>query len=188
MRGISANTCSTSNLSLLTYEPRHTQTDAFARLAEAFAGAFQACQRVFDTAEFVAYYYLSTDFDCALLASANRIAVDYNNGVKLTNLIYRLEAAQLTLESWWTRHPAEAHGVSVQVADSSGAKVAGSDIVLHHRSLLRQSLDLSALAPGDYDLKLILYNYETGASVPGVAANTGQPFERALDIGRTTKA
>lgn len=168
---------------LLAYDPRHAESDAFARLAARLADGFQACQRVVDSAELVAVYYLGTDFDCDLLGAANRMEVDYDNRVRLKNLVYSLDGANLHIESWWTRHPAAAHGVSLQVFDGDGAKVAGSDFVLHHGSLARQGLDLSALASGRYRLKLILYDYESGASVSGVIVSSGARFEREFEIG-----
>ena len=173
-------------LILLLYNPGQTGSDGLGELGLALAKDFQACPPVIDAANLVAVYYLRREFDCALLDSGARMQVEYENGARLENLIHGFDGEYLGIESWWTRLPDDAHGVSVQVFAGDGAKVAGGDFLIHHDSLARHRLDLSGLDPGDYELRLILYRAETGKSVPGIAVESQSPFQRELAIGAIT--
>ena len=167
-------------LILLLYNPGQTGSDGLGELGLALAKDFQACPPVIDAANLVAVYYLRREFDCALLDSGARMQVEYENGARLENLIHRFDGEYLGIESWWTRLPKDAHGVSVQVFAGDGAKVAGGDFLIHHDSLARHRLDLSGLDPGDYELRLILYRAETGKSVPALVRGSETRFEREL--------
>ena len=173
-------------LILTLHNPSQLEADEWRPIGDALRQDFQACQPLVDSAELFAVYYLRDSFDCALLSSPARVAVQYDNGVQLANLLLASKGAELTIETWWTILPDDAHGVSIQLFDQAGEKVAGSDFTIRHDSLSRHQLDLSPLVPGDYAVKLILYHYETRASVAGVAVNAQARFERELEIGRIT--
>ena len=83
----------------------------------------------------------------------------------------------------WVNLPAENHSVSIQFFESADSKVHNQDFVLHDEALAHQRIDLAPLASGDYQVKMILYNYATGASVPGERHGSGARFDRALEIG-----
>lgn len=170
-------------LILSLYNPSQLAADERRPLGEALAQDFQACQPLIETAELVAAYYLRKGFDCALLAGPAPFAVQYENGVRLANLQLASNGDDLDIQAWWTSLPDEAHGVSIQLFDQAGEKVAGSDFTIRHDSLSRHRLDLSPLGPGDYNVIMILYNYETRASVPGTVTRGQARFERELDLG-----
>ncbi len=170
-------------LFLAAYNPSQVDSTDLRALGEAFAEDFQPCPPIIDASDLVALYYLPHNFECALVLAPAPFIVDYDNGVRLRNRRLELNGAALTLETWWTSLPEDAHGVSIQVFDQSGAKVAGSDFTIRHNSLSRHQLDLRPLAPGDYTVKLILYHFESRASVSGVVASNQARFERELDIG-----
>lgn len=170
-------------LILAAYDPSQVESNDRRMLAEAFAQDFQACQPIIDTDDLVARYFLRNDFECALVLAPAPFIVDYENGLRLRNQRLEFNGAELTLDTWWTKLPEEAHGVSIQVFDQAGAKIAGSDFTIRHDSLSRHRLDLPPLAPGDYIVKLILYHYESRASVAGVVASEQARFERELEIG-----
>lgn len=174
---------SAEGLILLLYNPTQTGKDRLGPLGEAIANDFQACPPIIDAENLVAAYYPRTGFDCALLMSADRFEVAFDNGLRLANLLYTADGDSLDIQSWWTRLPADAHGVSIQIFDERGEKATGGDFVIHHESLASHRLDLSSLAPGEYSVKLILYNFESGRSVPGMVLSSQARFERALDIG-----
>ncbi len=170
-------------LILLLYNPSQTGIAGPGALAEALAKDFQACPPIIEAPNLVAAYYLRAGFDCALLSAADEFGVDFDNGARLKNWLYQLEGEYLDVETWWPRLPEEAHGVSIQVFDAAGAKVAGGDFVIHHESLARRSLEIASLAPGEYSLKLILYNYQTGHSIGGIVSSAEARFDREVEIG-----
>ena len=147
---------------------------------------FQSCERIGRSGAAQIEFFARSEFPCGLLFPAEARAASFDNGMMLGNVLLNTDGAKLDIDLVWNRLSGDPQGVSIQVFNRGGAKVASDDFVIHHNVLARHSLDLSRLEPGAYDLKLILYSYESGASVPGVAANTGQRFERALDIGRIT--
>lgn len=168
---------------LAAYSPSQFDSEALRALGEIFAMDFKACQPIIDTPDLVAQYYLRSDFECAFVLSSDPLIVDYENGVRLRHRRLELDGAALTLETWWTRLPEDAHGVSIQLFDHAGVKITGSDFTIRHDSLSRHRLDLPPLAPGDYAVKLILYQYESRASVAGVVVSAEAQFERELEIG-----
>lgn len=174
---------SAEKLILLLYNPAQTGATGLGGLSAALANHFQACRPAIEAANLVAAYYLPAGFDCALLTGAERIEVDFDNGVRLANLLYQFDGESLAIETWWTRLPDEAHGVSIQVFDAAGAKAAGGDFVIHNESLAGHRLSMASLAPGEYSVKLILYNYHSGHSVAGIVSGSEARFERELEIG-----
>ena len=125
-------------------------------------------------------------FPCALLSAADNFEVAYDNNLRLRNLLYEVDGSNLTVFAWWTRKPDEAQAISLQIFDAAGEKVAGQDFTVGVDSLARYQVDLSALAAGDYSLKMIVYNYETRASAAGTVVGDGTRFERELEIGPIT--
>lgn len=173
-------------LLLAAYDPRQVESNHLRALRDAFAEGFQACQPVIDASDLVALYYLPSNFECALVLASDPFIVDYDNRVRLRHRRLALNGAALTLETWWTKLPEDAHGVSIQLFDQAGAKVAGSDFTIRHDSLSRHRLDLPLLEPGDYSVKLILYDFESRASVAGAVVSSQARFERELEIGSIT--
>ena len=167
--------------------PSQVKPDDLRPLGKALAEDFHACHPIIDSAELVAAYYLRQGYDCALISSPAPFEAQYDNGVRLANLQLVAAGDNLDIQAWWTSLPEEAHGVSIQVFDQAGEKVAGSDFTIRHESLSGHGLDLSSLAPGDYNVKMILYNYESRVSVPGTMANAQARFERELDLGVIAK-
>ncbi|MCY3833875.1 MAG: glycosyltransferase family 39 protein [Chloroflexi bacterium] len=172
-------------LLVLTYDPSQAKSEAFQSLTTALAADFRRCQQIVETAG-AAYYYVRKDFACELLSSANKFAATYDNGLRLANLLYDYDRATLKIDLWWTDKPSEAHAVSIQIFDAEDNKVAGKDFTVGVEPLARYQVDLSTLEDGDYIAKLIVYNYETRASVAGLIAKTQTRFERELEIGAFT--
>ncbi len=169
-----------SQIVVLAYDPR--LETGIAELRAALEQDFTPCQRIVDRADASAQYFIRADYACALIDAAASFRVDYG-GLRLRNLRYEIGDGRLTVESWWTRLPAEAHGVSIQVFTEAGEKIAGGDIVVNHEPLARHSIDLPATDSDAVSLQLVVYNYASGASLPGELLSSGARFERELEIG-----
>ena len=144
---------------------------------------FELCQRNAHDDGAVIEQYVSRDFSCELVTSASGFTAQYDNGARLENLLFAADQDQLDLQLQWSHLPDEVYSVSIQVFDASGEKVLGQDSVIGHVSLARHRVDVSSLPPGDYSVKLIMYNFNSGAVVSGTESRDGARFDRELVIG-----
>ena len=89
------------------------------------------------------------------------------------------DAGSLEALLWW-EIPDESnlddYNISLQLFDSNGEKVGQNDYHLDEKRTPWGVVELAAddLSPGDYRLKLILYNRHDGARVSGIDAATGK--------------
>ena len=148
---------------------------------------FNLCQREAGDSGAIVEHYVRREFDCALVTSANPFEVQYDNGAKLENLLSELTGSNLDLQLMWRNLPDEAHSVSVQIFDAAGEKALGQDSVIGHVTLARHRIDVSSLPPGDYNVKLIMYNFESGAIVSGTKITDGTRFDRAIDVAAVNR-
>ncbi len=148
---------------------------------------FDLCQREEHEDGSVIEQYLSLDFSCALINSSQPFQVDYDNGARLVNALVEITQDFMEIQIHWSNLPREAHSVSLQVFDAAGAKVRGQDSTIGPVSLGRYRVDVSDLEPGDYAIKLVVYNYESRRSVPGTHSRTGERFRRELAITTFTR-
>ena len=171
---------------MLVYNPQMADAQALRGYREWIAARFKSCRRLIDAEDAVIEYFLQEAFPCDLAISTQPLEAHYANGIRLGNLLVDSQPNQLDLYFLWTRLPAESHAFSIQAFGRDGGKAAGADFTIGLDPLARRRIDTSSWTPGDYDLKLILYNYESGVSVPGTVVGSGLQFERELDVGRVT--
>ncbi len=169
---------------LLVYDARRSDRDRLEIYREWLGGRMKSCGRESHGADVVLEYYLHVDFTCALLLDSQPRQVAYDNRIELGNLLYEVAGDRLELQLLWRTLPEATHSISVQFVDGEGSRVGGHDFVIGHEPLERHVIDLSGLGPGEYVAKLILYNFETLASVPGRAIASDQRFARELDIAQ----
>ncbi len=171
------------SLVLLAYDSPGASADLVAGYRDWLLKRFISCRQMVE-AEAVVEIFLGAGYRCELAIASRPLAVDYANGIRLGNLLVDIQEGQAELQFLWTRLPEEAHSISIQFMDGDGARVAGQDFVIGLEPLASHRIDLSDLPAGDYRVKLILYRYDTGASVAGIATGSQRAFERALEIGR----
>ena len=167
---------------LLAYDPGAATADLVAAYRAWLEGPFASCGTVPGADPLSAELFLRRGFPCELALSESPFRVDYDNGVKLGNLLADLRGDQLELALLWESLPAEPHAMSAQIFDSAGQKAHGQDFVFHRDALQQETIDLSSLPPGQYQLKLIAYNYESGVSLPGTLISREEHFARELDV------
>ena len=106
--------------------------------------------------------------------------------MKLGHLVHEFVDEKLDTFMVWSRLPSDRHGASIQVFDEDNFKVLGDDFVISHAPLAYHRIDLSAVDPGEYVAKMILYNFETRVSVPGIVTSSDTRFEREFEFARLT--
>lgn len=147
---------------------------------------FRLCDTLGDSGELRLEVLLRRGVPCALVMDETPQAIDYENGLRLSNLALAVHGDALDLHFLWHSFPEELHSFSLQLLDAAGERMLGHDRIIRDDTLAHHRIDASSLAQGDYRAKLIVYNYETRASVPGIAVDTDTPFQREVDIGMVT--
>ena len=164
----------------LVYNSR--DTDAAALHVHASFERFNLCQREVHEDGSVIERYVKHEFSCALLTSSKPLQVDYDNGARLENTLVEMDQDYLDVQFMWSNLPSEPHSMSLQIFDAADDKVLGQDSTIGHVSLARHRIDISSLPPGNYVVKLIVYNFNTGHSVSGKVSDTSVRFDRELEI------
>ncbi len=173
-----------TDIVLLAYDPRYTDPT----VADAYEGwvssALAPCGVLAESGSAVVKLYLLPGFPCALATAADPLGVQFDIDARLANVIAEMRDTALDVYFLWEQLPAENYSVSIQFFDAAGSKVYNQDFVLGDAPLAYHRIDMASLQPGDYQAKLILYNFETHASVSGEVISSGARFERELVIGR----
>ena len=171
---------------LLVYNPQSTEADAIHSYRAWLADRFQSCRRLTETDEALVELFFDAAFPCELAFSAAPLEVRYDNGIELGNLLLQASDGALELHLLWTRLPADAHAVSIQFIDADGARAGGEDFVIGQEPLAHYRIDTSSLTAGDYQVKMIVYDYDSGASLSGTVTSSQARFDRALEITNMT--
>ncbi len=149
---------------------------------------FELCQRDVREDDSVVEHYLSREFSCGLVTSSQPLQVDYDNRARLVNALVEVTQDFLDVQLMWSNLPSDPHSVSLQIFNADGIKVLGQDATIGHASLTRHRLVISSLPPGNYAVKLIVYDFNTRASAPGMVVGKGARFERELEIATIDRA
>ncbi len=180
--GSSQSALTDSDVILFVYDPVATDDSMSQAYRGVVASHFQSCGRIAETASAVIEVFLRKGYPCQLVMSDSPFRIAFDNGIRLGNLLAEAQGDQLDLSLVWENLPEEAHALSLQFFGQSGEKAHGQDFVFHRDALQRQTIDLSQLPPGEYAMKLIVYEYASGVSVPGTVLSSQQRFERELDF------
>ena len=173
-----------TDIVLLVYDPRYTDPTVADAYEDWVSSALAPCGVLADSGSAVVKLYLLPGFPCALVTAADPLGVQFDNDARLANVIAEMRDTALDVYFLWEQLPAENYSVSIQFFDAAGSMVHNQDFVLGDAPLAYHRIDMASLQPGDYQAKLILYNFETHASVSGEVISSGVRFERELVIGR----
>jgi len=166
------------------HNPAQTDLNAMAVYRDWFLAHFRSCKRFINQPNNVIELYLRRSIPCELLLAENPIALRYDNGMALANIVVESTRNALEVYFWWEEILHSEFSFSLQLFDQAANKALGKDGVIWREPLDAQSLDVSALPPGDYTLMLIVYDFETGVSQPGLLVGADQRFEREVEIAR----
>ena len=168
------------------HNPQQTDLQTMVVFTEWFMQHFQPCMRFLDKANSVVEYYLRSDVPCDLVTSESPLGIRYDNGTVLGNALVAQSPDELTVYVRWLQTLDEKYSFTLQVFDSQAEKVLQIDRVISGEPVDIVSLDISSLPAGEYSAKLIVYDFETNASQPGIVVESQQRFEREFEIARLT--
>ena len=167
---------------LLAYDLRALDTAEVDPYRAWLSTRLKPCGRIAETETAVLEYFLRPGFPCELMLSQAPLSVHFDNGIQLGNLLASLNEETLNLYLLWEQLPPSAHAFSVQFFDDNGNKAYNQDFVFHRDALGKYEIDLSNLTPGTYSARLIVYNYDAGISLPGLALSSQTRFDRELEF------
>ena len=144
---------------------------------------FHSCGALEDAANPQVEALLRNSYPCELIMSRLPLLVDYDNGARLGNLLLETRGRTLHLFLLWHSFADEIHSFSLQLIDATGERVLGYDQIIKKQELAHFQIDASALPPGDYEAKLIVYNYASRKSVSGVIVRSQLAVRREVDLG-----
>ena len=171
---------------LLSYDPSLTDRALLDSYEAWVEGNFKTCGRIQESEHSVVEYFVKPIFPCSLVIRGDAAPIEYDNGMELGHLVHEFVDEKLDTYMLWSRRLFDKHSVSIQVFDKDNVKVLGEDFVIRHDPLAHHRIDLSALDPGEYVAKMILYNFETRVSVPGTVTSSDTRFEREFEFARLT--
>ena len=163
-------------------DPSETVLEDLSSYTDWFIRTFEFCERFLHEAEATIDLYVKRGIPCSALDHSSAFEVAYDGGIRLHNLSYVRTSERIWFNLAWTKYTRRNYGFSIQFFDAQREKVLQFDDVVRSELLSSYELDISTLPEGEYAVKLILYDFETGKSEGGIAQETGQRFERSLDI------
>ncbi len=169
-----------SNSIWVLHNPDQTRLDEMPVYADWFLQHFKFCKHFHESDFSVIDYYVTKSAPCDLITSDTPFTVQYDNGMVLANAVSLRSTNELRIYLRWAATIDRKYSLSLQIFDTSKAKVRQTDAVISRDPIDVFSFDLSELDPGDYTVELIVYNYETKESEPGVLVSGQQRFERSV--------
>ncbi len=170
------------------HNPQQTELAALDSYRDWFSQHYRSCGVWVDKPQAVIAYYLKHEIPCRLVADAQLLTVQYEHGTRLGNLEFAQADDALFVYLWWHATIDKRYSYTVQLFDAAGAKARQVDAVIADSPITISRLDLADLPPGDYQLKLIVYHFETLRSQPGMVLADERRFDRELPLGAVTIA
>ena len=146
----------------------------FADLPQELGRVF--CERVLDDWGFtLERYALHSVENCP----DRTVRLEFDSGIRLTTPDITVRDGLLRLDAHF-RSADETllarYSLAVHVIDQSGERVAQDDTGVGPGAIVpfRSEIDISALPPGDYELHIALYDWQTGERLLGRDTETGR--------------
>ena len=170
------------------YDPAATAPELISAYRQWVVSRFKSCGNARGATSLHIEYFAKDPVPCEMLNADSPLQVSYGNGMALSNALLRIQGDYVDLDILWERMTHELHSVSLQLFDETGTRISGVDRTIPKDSgpVFALRLDRSSIEPGEYFAKLVVYNYETRAVVPGTVISSGLAFERELELARLT--
>lgn len=168
------------------YDPRQTDLQTLEVYRSWFSQHYRACRRYVDKPDSIITYYLRADAPCELVTDVERFSIRYDNGTVLDHLLISLSPDALRVYLRWLETIGLDYSFTLQVFDEQANKVRQVDRVISDEAVDIVEFDILMLPRGEYSVKLIVYDFDTIASQPGIILNDETRFEREIEIGRVS--
>ena len=167
------------------HNPQRVDLLAMEIYSDWFLRHFQPCKRYLDAADSVIEYFVSRRISCEERVEHPPLALEYDNGVEIGDVVYAIDAGRLMIDIWLNRVVPDIYSLSLQIFARDGTKAEPQlDAHIDSRGLTTFPLDIASLPAGDYRVVLIVYDRHTGKSQPGGFVVGAERFERAVEVAQ----
>lgn len=149
-----------------------------------FLERFKYCERLSSDATFAVDLYVKLDIPCTALDSSSALEIRYVDGVRLHNASVDVNPDKVRFYLAWTNRTTENYSFSIQFFGEDGQRALQRDSVIQPELLTRVEIETAQLPEGRYDVKLIVYDFDTGKSQSGTVQATLEQFEREFNLAR----
>ncbi len=168
----------------LVHNPQETDLRSMDVYANEFLRQFHACGRFLETDDSIVDLFVKRVIPCSLITAPAPLAIDYEAGAELANVMLEPGNGRLNVYFWWTNTIANRFAFSLQLFDEDGGRAAQLDDVIGGDALYHRSLEIADLPAGDYRAMLVVYDFESLESQSGTVVADKMQFDRELEIGR----
>jgi len=167
------------------HNPQRVDLLAMEIYTDWFLQHYLPCKRFLDSDDSVIEYFVSKRINCEQRVDIPPLAINYDNGMKLSDVVQVIEADKIRIDIWLLQVQNDNYALSLQIFARDGTKAEPQlDAVITSRGLQTFSLDISSLPAGDYSVRLIVYDRQTGKSQPGSFLYGGERIERSVEVAR----
>ena len=149
-----------------------------------FQERFKLCEQIYGDATFVVDSYVQLDIPCAAVNSSSAFDIRYQDGVRLRNASLEVNADVIRIYLAWTNTTSRHYSFSIQFFDEDGQRALQQDRVIQLELLTSVEIDTAPLSAGPYDVRLIVYDFDTGKSQSGIVQTTSESFDREFALAR----
>ena len=134
------------------HNPLQTDLSSMDVYSNWFLGHFKPCKRFVEEANNIVEFYLKRSIPCRLVFAEHPLAIRYDNGTELGNIMVEKSQGGLNVYFWWHQILQSEFSFSLQVFDRQAKKVQNTDAVIWREPLDLHSLDIASLPDGEYTL------------------------------------
>ena len=145
---------------------------------------YRFCRSIVDRHEASIALYLQPDIPCDALGAEGKFMAHYDTGIGLHRVSHYMDGDEIRFHLAWTHKSERDTAFSLQLFDERDEKARQLDNIVLPELVSTHSMDISDLGEGAFTAQLIVYEYETGRSISGIAEDSGQRFDRRLEIAR----
>ena len=149
-----------------------------------FTQRFKYCEQVYLDAEVAIDLYMKPEIPCTAMDSGSALEIHYRDGVRLHKASFEANRERVRFYLAWTNQTPNAYSFSIQLFGEDGQKFLQQDSVIQRELLSIFEIDTSQLPSGQYIVKLIVYDFETGKSQPGTLQASMDQFDREFELAQ----
>jgi len=157
------------DMALLVAHETSTSASDVPSFAHEVDKSFQNCETVFTYEKFQIDYYVRDIVPCALIQGRSSGAMMlYENGIALENVyVEQFDTDIFRVFTWWDRSVVTniSFGFTLFLFDEGGREVLNITNTMPPKSIGFNDLDVSLLASGLYDLRILIFSLEDGLPV-----------------------
>ena len=164
------------------HNPSAIDLNALAYYRDWFSQHYRSCGNWLDKPKASIAFYLQHAIPCQLITDQQPLAVTYDNGPQLGNVLVERNNAELAVFLWWHNITDSPTVYTLQLYDAAGEALAKDSAPISADPLDISRLELADQPADDFVLRLSLRDAETGAAMPGRLLADGSRFDSEITL------